>query len=153
MRPIALLAISALALALGAIVVGHALVLPALGSSELIDANLARALVEPLRLRVAEVVLVCTLVLALTTRRWLGERSLAAAASVALALAAADRVFLLPRLHRVGGRVDFVAGRPLDQLELTQQLALGHFALLLVLGLVLAALVYALARRTATPAV
>ena len=55
MRPTALLAHISLGLAVGAVVVGHMLLVPSLATNpELIDPNLARALAEPLALRTAD---------------------------------------------------------------------------------------------------
>jgi hypothetical protein len=152
-RTAAALTIGALALGLGAVVVGHAVAVPTLSASELVDANLARALVAPLRLRVADVLLASTVVLALTAHRWLADRLVGVAAALVVVLAAADRVFVLPRLARAGGRVDFVARRPHDQLELVETLTVGHAVLVAAVGAVLVFVLVAAVRRTASPTV
>lgn len=130
-RPTALLGMLVLGLALGSIVLGHLLLAPQLrGDTTLVDANLARALAEPLVLRTGEVLLAACLVLAAVAGSWLGHRAGTSLGLLSLGLAAADRFVLLPRLHEAWARVDLVAMRPLPRVTAAEQLTLAHEAVL-----------------------
>ena len=114
-RPFAVAGILALGIALGGVLVGHGLLIPLLTSGDgLVDQNLARALANPLELRVGDAVLVACLVLAAVSHRWGGAAVTTTVTLVAACLAAVDRLLLLPRMHDAYGRVDLVAGRPAD---------------------------------------
>ncbi len=133
----ALLGTLALALALGSLVVGHFVLIPALGSNALIDANLARSLAEPLALRCASVVMVACAALALLVRPWLRHTLALSLGLIAVAIAGLDRVALLPRMQAAWSRVDLVAGRPVDRVVEAQQLQQLHEGALALLALVL----------------
>lgn len=134
----ALLGTLALALALGSLVVGHFVLIPALaGDTSLIDANLARSLAEPLALECASVLLGACLVLACVVRPWLEQTLALSLGLIALALAGLDRVALLPRMQAAWSRVDLVAGRPLERVVEAERLQQIHEVALLVLALVL----------------
>ena len=128
-RPSVLIGHLALALALGAIVVGHLLLIPLLcANTALVDANLARALSEPLALRCGELVLAGCVLAALASKRWLAHRAGLTLSLVAVGVAAIDRLVLIPELHQAWGRVDLVAMRPLARIEVAEQLTLVHQA-------------------------
>jgi hypothetical protein len=140
-RPTALIGILALGLALGSIVLGHLILVPALqGNTTLVDANLARALAEPLALRSAELVLASCVVLAAVARHWLRPRAGTTLALVAAGIAGADRLGLLPRVHEAWGRVDLVAMRPQARISAAEQLSLIHELTLASLVVVLLAI-------------
>lgn len=136
----ALLGTLALALALGSLVVGHFVLIPTLGGNDLIDANLARSLAEPLALRCANVVLMACAALAVVVRPWLRHALALSLGLIALAIAGLDRVALLPRMQAAWSRVDLVAGRPVDRVVEAQQLQQLHEGALALLGLVLVAM-------------
>ncbi|MFV8750556.1 hypothetical protein ACNOYE_08380 [Nannocystaceae bacterium ST9] len=129
----------ALALALGSLVVGHLLLIPALaGDTSLIDANLARTLAEPLAMKCATLLLIACALLAIVVKPWLKHTLGLSVSLVAVAIAALDRLVLLPRLQAAWARVDLVAGRPVERVSEAQELQQTHeIALILVLvGLV-----------------
>jgi hypothetical protein len=139
-----LLAILGLGLALGSIVVGHAVLVPGLRAATLVDPNMARALAGPLALRTAELSLGGCIILTMATPRAARPHMPAVLAKVAstlglvaTALAAIDRVLLLPRLQSAWAQVDIVAGRPQAQLELAEQLTRYHHGGLAVVALCL----------------
>lgn len=144
MRPTALIGIVALGLALGSIVLGHLILVPTLrGEATLVDANLARALAEPLALRTAELTLAACVALAAVTHRWLGHRAGTSLALLAVGVAGVERFGVLPRLHLAWGRVDLVAMRPQAKLVVAEQLSSIHhaaIAAMIVLLLAIAAL-------------
>lgn len=141
MRPTALIGIVALGLALGAIALGHGLLVPLLaGDTTLVDANLARALGEPLALRTAEVALAACVLLAAVARPWLRHRAGGTLALIAAGIAAADRLLLLPRVHEAWGRVDLVAMRPATRIVAAEESTLIHHCALGALAVVLLAL-------------
>lgn len=143
-RPTALIGMLTLGLALGSIVLGHLLLAPQLrGDTLLVDANLARALAEPLVMRTAELVLAACLVLAAVAGKWLGHRAGSSLGLLAVGLAGLDRFVLLPRLHEAWARVDLVAMRPQPRVIAAEQLSLVHeaaLAAMLVVILAVAAL-------------
>lgn len=133
--------IASLGLALGAILVGQLILVPLVaGNTALVDANLARALAEPLTLRAAELTIGATVILAALAQPWLRHRVASSLALLAAGIAACDRLVLLPELHGRWGRVDLVAMRPLDRIAEASQLSLVHHAALAVVLLLLLAL-------------
>lgn len=129
MRATAFIGICSLGLALGAIVLGHLILVPSLqADTSLVDANLARALAEPLALRTSELALAACVVLAGVAHRWLRHRAGTSLALVAVGITGADRLGLLPRMHDAWGRVDLVAMRPLPRVAAAEQLSLIHQA-------------------------
>ena len=140
MRPSALIGMLALALALGAIVVGQALLVPlACSGTSLVDANLARALSEPLALRSGEVALGACVLLSAVAGPWLRHRAGTSLALLATGVAALDRLVILPRVHESWGRVDLVAMRPVDKLEVAAEISMIHDGALAVMVLLLVA--------------
>ncbi|HLT39848.1 MAG TPA: hypothetical protein VK034_26385 [Enhygromyxa sp.] len=127
MRPAVLIGILALGLALGSIVLGHVIVIPTLqANTTLVDANLARALGEPLALRSAELCLIATVLVAAVARAWLRHHAGTTLGLLAAGLAATDRFVLLPRVHEAWARVDLVAMRPAARIETAEQLSRVH---------------------------
>lgn len=140
MRPATLIGILALGLALGSIVLGHAILIPSLqADTSLVDANLARALGEPLALRSAELCLAAAVVVALVARAWLRHHAGTTLGLLAVGLAAIDRFVILPRAHDAWARVDLVAMRPAARLEAAEQLSTIHEAAVAATALVLIA--------------
>lgn len=126
-RPTVLIGILALGLALGSIVLGHVIVIPTLqANTTLVDANLARALGEPLALRTAELCLAATVIIAAIARAWLRHHAGTTLGLLAAGLAATDRFVILPRVHEAWARVDLVARRPATRLEAAEQLSTVH---------------------------
>ncbi len=113
MHPRSVSIMLAFAVAFGALVVGHGLVVPlAQSPSALADANLARALCAPLAERIGSVALVaCALSWAVSLRGW-PRGALDTLAGCALVLCAVDRFWLLPQLHEAGAAVDLVTQSP-----------------------------------------
>ncbi|WP_146155556.1 hypothetical protein [Enhygromyxa salina] len=127
MRLTALIGMLALGLALGSIVLGHLILVPALqADTTLVDANLARALAEPLALRTAELALAACVILTAVAQRWLRHGAGTTLALIATGIAGADRLGVLPRVHEAWGRVDLVAMRPQVRIEAAEQLSLVH---------------------------
>lgn len=151
MRPTALIGTLALGLALGSLVAGHGVLVPALqADTALVDANLARALSGPLALRTAELVLAACVVLAAVAQRWVRHRAGTSLALLAVGIAGADRLGILPRVNEAWGRVDLVAMRPRVRVEAAEQLSLIHEATLLALAITLVAIA-GLAALSSTP--
>ncbi len=151
MRVAAWLGLLAFATFFGAVTIGFGVVLPGLANSPLVDANLGKALSEPLALRLADLCVGAGVVLVITVSRWVTSR---AAMTLALALtgtALADRFALLPYLGRLWSRVDLIAGRPVDNLLEAQRWMQYQQALLVVMAVLLAVLA-ALAVREHRPA-
>lgn len=141
MRPAVLFGILALGLALGSIVLGHLLVVPALqADTTLVDANLARALSEPIALRSAEFGLLAAVIVAAVARPWLRHHAATTLGLLAAGLAATDRFVILPRVHEAWARVDLVAMRPLARIDAAEQLTMVHQGCVAVIGLVLVGL-------------
>lgn len=143
MRTAKLIAHLAIAIALGTLLVGRGLILPALDQSGgLIDANLAKSLAKPLHFRIAEVSVAAVLVLTSIAHRWLG-RWATTMSLVALGTTAIHRWVLLPSLYGVWAKADLVARRPLAPLETaatlqTQELMLIATTVTLLLALTIA---------------
>ena len=141
MRPAVLIGILALGLALGSIVLGHVLLVPMLqANTSLVDANLARALAEPLAMRSAELCLLAAVVVAGVARAWLRHHAGTTLGLLAAGLAALDRFVMLPRTHEAWVRVDLVAMRPANRIEAAEQLSMVHEANIAALALVLVAI-------------
>jgi hypothetical protein len=131
----------ALGLALGSIVLGHLILVPMLQADHaLVDANLARALAEPLALRTAELVLAACVVLAAVTHRWLRHRAGTTLALLAVGIAGVERFGLLPRLQVAWARVDLVAMRPQAKIVVAEQLGTIHHAAIAALIVLLLAI-------------
>ncbi|PRQ09613.1 hypothetical protein ENSA7_06730 [Enhygromyxa salina] len=131
----------ALGLALGSIVLGHLILVPALqGDTSLVDANLARALAQPLSLRTAELALAACVVLTAVAKHWLRHNAAASLALLAAGIAGVDRLGILPRAHEAWSRVDLVAMRPQVRIDAAEQLWMIHEATLAALAVVLLAL-------------
>ena len=112
-----LLATLALALALGGVVAGQWIIFPAIdGSGPIADANLARALREPLELRLATITtLLAVLASVCLLSRADGKLPLSFTL-VALTLLIINRTWILPSLHEVLQRVDLVSRLPADRM-------------------------------------
>jgi hypothetical protein len=149
----------AVAVSLGCLVIGFGLVLPMLElGNDLVDLNLAKALGQGIALRLGLVLLIACSIVAVATPRWIEHRAATTAALGAVALAALDRLLMLPRVYQAWSRVDLVADRPHDRLQQAQELAQWHGWLLLGVGaLLVSVLAFAvlgrirLAASTATP--
>lgn len=148
MRPAALIGFAAAALLLGALVVGYFVVIPALFGSPLLDANLARAVSAPLGMRLAELVVAASVVLALATPRWIVSKAGTTIALVLTAAALTHRLLLLPHLDRLWARVDVVAARPVDLLAEAQKWSDHQQWLLMAMGVLVLALFGLASRRT-----
>lgn len=110
-------------IAVAAIGLGRFVVLPMMVRAHaLVDANLARTLVQPIHFRLAEITLAMTLVAFVLLPRWTKSRIASAIATVLVAGAAAWRAMLLPALYGAWAKVDLVAGRPIDRLRAATQL-------------------------------
>lgn len=141
MRPSALIGILALGLALGSIVLGHAIAVPTLqADTTLVDANLARALSEPLALRATELALAASVVVAAVSRAWLRHHAGTTLGLLAVGLAGLDRFVVLPRAHEAWARVDLVAMRPVARIDAAEQLSTIHDGTMAALVLVLVAI-------------
>jgi hypothetical protein len=140
-RPTAFIGMLALGLALGSMVLGHLILVPMLRAEPtLVDANLARALAEPLALRTAELALGACMVLAAVVHRWLRHRAGTTLALLAIGIAGVERFGLLPRLHVAWARVDLVAMRPQAKIAVAEQLSTIHHAALATLIVLLLAI-------------
>ena len=105
------LAMVALAVAFGSLVVGHGVVTPAmLDPHSLVDPNLARAWVTPVTVDIANWVFGATLVLLLVAPRWIPERAVSTVAFVTVVLAAIDRSTAVVALSHV----EFTSGQVYD---------------------------------------
>lgn len=130
MRFATFLGLVAVAIALGTLVVGRAVVVPALAThTELLDANLAKAIAGPVHLRLAEVVLAAHLVLAAFAQRLVGARWGTTVGLVLVTASAVHRFLLLPTLYEAWARADLVAGRPVARIVEAQQLELQEVVL------------------------
>jgi hypothetical protein len=147
MRPAAVLGFFAVATALGALVVGRAVVMPEMAQPELIDANLAKALSAPLHSRLAEVVLAAHLVLAAVAGRWFGTRWPTTLALLLVGASALHRFVVLPALYAAWSRVDLVAARPVEQLLTADRLQLQELALVAAMVIMHCSLLFAASRR------
>ncbi|MFO7565804.1 MAG: hypothetical protein R6X02_24390 [Enhygromyxa sp.] len=135
-----LIGILALGLALGSIVLGHVILVPTLqADTSLVDANLARALGEPLALRSAELCLIGAVILAAIARPWLRHHVGTTLGLLAAGLAATERFVILPRVHEAWARVDLVAMRPAARIETAEQLSMIHELAVAAIALVLIA--------------
>lgn len=141
----------ALAVALGALVVGYGVVLPLLdGGTELVDANLARAIIEDIALRLGLVITGACGLLVISARAWTQSRLASSLALCAFALAGIDRFILMPRMYQAWSRVDMVAMRPLDRVAEAGQLTNGHYWVLLAVALALVGVAFLTPRRSSS---
>lgn len=125
----------ALGLALGTIVVGHGVVLPMLDAQTgLIDPNLARALAQPMALRLAELLALCCVLLALAAPHWLRSRFATTTSLLLVGAAAVNRAVIVPTLYATWSHVDLVAGRPAARIAAAQELARDHQWVLLAMA-------------------
>ena len=109
-RAAACIGILALAVALGALVVGQLVVLPGLeGQNALVDANLLTRLVMPVHLRCMELALVGSVLLLGVAPYWLRSRLITTLALVAVTGTGALRMIMLPAVYEAWSRVDRVA--------------------------------------------
>jgi hypothetical protein len=139
-----------IALAFGGLVVS-ALVIPGLtDASTLVDANLARTLAVPLELRASGVVALSCLGVVGVVASWLSTRWAQALAVATALVAIADRMVVLPRLHKAWTLVDLVAMRPLDRVEEAGRLVALHHGLGAVIGAGLVGLLWLSTRALST---
>ncbi len=117
MRLTAFTGMLSLTVALGALVVGRAVLVPEMAApSVLVDANLAKALAAPLHMRLAEIVLAAHLLLAAVAGRWLAAKWGTTLALILVISSALHRFLLLPALYGAWSRADVVAARPVEQI-------------------------------------
>ncbi len=146
MRPAVFFGVLALAVFVGALVIGLGVIVPGLAASPLVDANLGKALAAPLTLRLAEILVGAAVVLIFAVPGWIASR-VATTLSLLLAGAAlAHRFLLLPHLGRLWARVDLIAGRPVDSLAEAERWTQHQQSLLVVMGVLLLVLVGLAAR-------
>jgi hypothetical protein len=145
-RPAVFLGLLALAAVLGALAIGHGLLLPGITAAPLVDPNLARALTVPLSLRLGDVLVGGSLALVCTAPRWVASRLATTAALLLAGAALAHRWLLLPHLAGLWSRVDLVAARPVDTLAEAERWTHHQNILLIGMGL-LALFIAALAAR------
>lgn len=139
-----------IALAFGGLVVS-ALVIPGLtDASTLVDANLARTLAAPLELRASGIVALSCLGVVGVVASWLSTRWAQALAVLTAIVAIADRMVVLPRLHKAWTLVDLVAMRPLDRVEEAGRLVALHHGLGLLVGAGLVGLLWISTRALTT---
>jgi len=145
-RPAVFFGVLALAVFVGALVIGLGVIVPGLAASPLVDANLGKALAAPLTLRLAEILVGAAVVLIFAVPGWIASR-VATTLSLLLAGAAlAHRFLLLPHLGRLRARVDLIAGRPVDSLAEAERWTQHQQSLLVVMGVLLLVLVGLAAR-------
>ncbi len=142
-----MLGLLAVATALGALVVGRAVVLPEMAQPELVDANLAKALSAPLHARLAEVVLAAHLVLVGVGGRWFGARWPTTIALLLVGASGVHRFLLLPALYTAWSRADLVAGRPVEHVAAADRLQLQELALVAVMVILHCTILIAASRR------
>ena len=153
MRLLSSIGLLSLCVGIGAIVIGHGVAVPALAEGHsLLDANLARALADPMRLRVAEFVLGASIVMAAVVPRWLGQATATTIALLGVGLAAAQRVVLIPRMHEAWAGVDLVARRPLERIVEAERLTFVHESVLAASLVALLALLLVVSGRIRPPA-
>lgn len=146
MRPAVFFGVLALAVFVGALVIGLGVIVPGIAASPLVDANLGKALAAPLTLRLAEILVGAAVVLIFAVPGWIASR-VATTLSLLLAGAAlAHRFLLLPHLGRLWARVDLIAGRPVDSLAEAERWTQHQQSLLVVMGVLLLVLVGLAAR-------
>jgi hypothetical protein len=140
LRPAACLGLLVTATAIAALLLGRFVVLPMLARADaLVDANLAKALAQPVHFRLAEITLAAALVAFVLLPRWSRSKLAGVLAMVLVTGAAVWRAVLLPALYEAWSRVDIVAGRPLDRLRAAERLdgyeeALGLALVMLFAG-------------------
>lgn len=145
MRLAAFFGLLAITAALGALVVGRAVLVPEMAApSHLIDANLAKSLAAPLHMRLAEIVFAAHLVLAAVAGRWLAAKWGTTLALVLVIASALHRFLLLPALYGAWAKADLIAARPVEHIlsanryELQELVVVGVMVVLQVSILVAA---------------
>lgn len=123
LRPAACLGLLVMATAIAAQLLARFVVLPMLARADaLVDANLAKALAQPVHFRLAEITLAAALVAFVLLPRWTKSKIAGVLAMVLVTGTALWRAMLLPALYDAWARVDLVAGRPIDRLRAAEQL-------------------------------
>jgi hypothetical protein len=150
LRPAACLGLLVTATAIAALLLGRFVVLPMLARADaLVDANLAKALAQPVHFRLAEITLAAALVAFVLLPRWTRSKLAGVLAMVLVTGAALWRALLLPALYEAWSRVDLVAGRPLDRLRTAERLDGYEEALGLALVMLFAATAWIALRELA----
>ncbi len=153
LRPAACLGLLVMAIAIAAQLLARFVVLPMLARADaLVDANLAKALAQPVHFRLAEITLAAALVAFVLLPRWTKSKLAGVLAMVLVTGTALWRAMLLPALYDAWARVDLVAGRPIDRLRAAEQLAGYEEAVGLGLGLLFAAVAWVALRDTSVGA-
>jgi hypothetical protein len=111
-RPCSLIGLTALALIVGTLAIGRGVLIPMVeGRPDLLDANLAKALAEPIHTRIADV-LGCAAVALSFAARWATTLAL-----LLLGFSAWYRIHVVPSLYVAWSHVDLLAGRPTERLH------------------------------------
>lgn len=143
LRPSACLGLLVCATAIAALGLGRWVVLPILARAHaLVDANLAKALAQPIHMRLAEIALAAALAAFVLLPRWTRSRAAAGIAMCTVAATAAWRAVLLPALYAAWSRADLVAGRPVERLREAERLDAYEQALTLALFFAFAAIAW-----------
>jgi hypothetical protein len=140
--------LTAVAIALGALVAGAFVVLPALDTGGEVDPNLARAWVAPMCLRLGAITLAGTVVAALAAPRWLPAGPSSTLGLAAASLAILDRAVVLPRLVESWTLVDLARALPMDNMAEVERLSRGHVAAAATIAVLLLVLLALGARRS-----
>lgn len=125
------IALLGLCLALGCLLVGHGLLLPALtgeggAGTAVVDANLASAIAEPIAQLTSSIAAVCAILVLICAPRAFGSSVMSTLALAASAICVADRFVLLPRVHEALGRVDLVSSAPASAMARFEMWQLAH---------------------------
>ena len=122
--PIACVSLLTTSMACACVLLLRMVIVPALADGYgLVDANMAVALLEPIHLRVAEIVAVSCIALMLLLPRWSDSRLAVTLNLVGFVGACGWRILLLPEVYAAWSRVDLVAARPLERVLDAQALA------------------------------
>lgn len=145
-------ALLALALALGCLMIGHGLFVPALAgqgqtAQGLVDANLARAMATPVAELTSSVAAVCAMVLLLCAPSGFGATSISTLSLAAAATCVVDRFVLMPRVEASLGRVDLVTAAPASAMARLEMWELAHQAAVASASVLLAAVAWIIAHR------
>jgi hypothetical protein len=145
-------ALLALALALGCLMIGHGLFVPALAgeghaAQGLVDANLARAMATPVAELTSSVAAVCAMVLLVCAPSGFGATSISTLSLAAAATCVVDRFVLMPRVHQALGRVDLVTAAPAGAMAKLEMWELAHQAAVASASVLLAAVAWIIAHR------
>lgn len=150
LRPAACLGLLVMATAIAAQLLARFVVLPMLARADaLVDANLAKALAQPVHFRLAEITLAAALVAFVLLPRWTKSKIAGVLAMVLVTGTALWRAMLLPALYEAWARVDLVAGRPIDRLRAAEQLQGYEEATGLALAMLFIATAWVALRDTA----